>query len=76
MLNKQAASRSLAKYLKSKRKEYNLTQEQLAEKSGVDYKHIQNLESLVRVNDPRLSTIVKVAHALAVTPEELLRCLK
>ncbi len=34
--------------------------------SGIDYKHIQNLESLIKINDPKISTLVKLAKALNI----------
>lgn len=66
-----AISISLASYIKKKRQEQNLTQEQLANLSKIDYKHIQNLESSKRVNDPKLSTLRKLAKALNVPVSEI-----
>lgn len=62
---------SLANYIKNKRKEQNLTQEQLANISKIDYKHIQNLESNKKVNDPKLSTLRKLGKALNVSVSEI-----
>lgn len=63
----------LARFLKEKRKQLHLTQEKLSEYAGIDYKHIQRLESPINKNDPRLSTLLKLANALKITPEELLK---
>lgn len=44
-----------------------LTQEQLAEKAGVDYKHFQLLE-IGRSEIPSLGTVRKIAEALGTKP--------
>jgi transcriptional regulator with XRE-family HTH domain len=54
------------------RKKYGFTQEKLAELSGVDYKHIQLLES----NDPSgatIDTLEKLAKAFDMPISELLK---
>lgn len=66
-------SKNLAQFIKLKRNELNITQEKLAEISLIDYKHIQNLESMKRVNDPRLSTLLKLSEALKINIDELLK---
>lgn len=62
---------SLAKFIKEKRTEKGLTQEQLATAANIDYKHIQNIESRKRINDPKLSTLSKLADALNITVSEI-----
>jgi transcriptional regulator with XRE-family HTH domain len=59
-----------AKRLRSLRKEYGYTQEHLAGISGIDYKHIQRLESK---NPPavRIDTLEKIAKAFKLTISEL-----
>ena len=57
----------LLRHLRAKR---GLTQEQLAEKAGIKYKHYQSIES-GRKPDVRLSTIVKLAKGLSLEPWEL-----
>jgi len=52
------------------RKQQQLTQEQLAERSGVAQDVISALET-GRVRDPRWSTVSALATALDVRPEEL-----
>ncbi len=61
----------LAKRLRQLRKKHGLTQEKLAEISGIDYKHIQLLES----NKPsaaKIDTIEKLAKAFKISPSKLL----
>ena len=62
--------KKLAKRLKELRKETKLTQERLAELSGIDYKHIQLLES----NNPpaaKINTIEKLAKAFKISVSKL-----
>ena len=63
---------TLAKRIKELRKRRGLTQEKLSELSGVDYKHIQLLESK---NPPaaKINTIEKLAKAFKITSSALLR---
>lgn len=61
----------LASKLRELRKQYGFTQEKLAELSGVDYKHIQLLES----NDPSgatIDTLEKLAKAFDLSIAELI----
>lgn len=62
--------KKLAKRLKELRKKAGLTQEKLAELSGIDYKHIQLLESK---NPPSatLKTLEKIATALGISISSL-----
>ncbi|HBZ35951.1 MAG TPA: XRE family transcriptional regulator [Rikenellaceae bacterium] len=62
----------LAKRLRELRKRKSLTQEQLSELSGVDYKHIQLLESN-KASAAKLDTIEKLAKAFSISPSELLK---
>ena len=61
----------LAKKLKKLRKERKFTQEQLAELSGVDYKHIQLLEGK-NPSAVKIDTIEKLAKAFKISPAKLL----
>ena len=64
--------KKLAKRLRELRKKQGITQERLAELSGIDYKHIQLLES----KDPpaaKLDTLEKLAKAFKVAPAQLLQ---
>ncbi|MCF7761755.1 MAG: helix-turn-helix domain-containing protein, partial [Cephaloticoccus sp.] len=49
-----------------------LTQEILAERAGLTYKHYQQVEA-GRKPDIRLTTLIKIAHALEVEPWQLLK---
>lgn len=62
-----ANSLRLAGYIRYRRAELNMTQEDLADKSGIDYKHIQNFESYRKTNDPKFSTLCKLADALKIS---------
>ena len=62
----------LAKRLKELRKRKELTQEQLSELSGIDYKHIQLLESS-KAPAAKLDTIEKLAKAFGISPSKLLK---
>lgn len=61
----------LAKRLRQLRQKCGYTQEKLAEFSGVDYKHIQLLESS-NPSTAKLDTIEKLAKAFKITPSKLL----
>jgi len=67
----QGISNKLAEYIKEKGLAANLTQEELANIAKIDYKHIQNLESFKKINDPKLSTLQKLAQALNVTVSDI-----
>jgi transcriptional regulator with XRE-family HTH domain len=58
------------KRLRKFRKESGLTQIELAEKSGVDYKYLQKLEGK-NPSSPTLETLEKLARGLKVTIGEL-----
>jgi transcriptional regulator with XRE-family HTH domain len=62
----------LAKNLKSLRAAQGITQEYLAEKSGVDYKYLQRIEG-EDLPGLRLRTLEKLAPVLKVEPWELIR---
>lgn len=62
----------LAKRIKELRKRQGLTQEQLSELSGIDYKHTQLLESN-KTPDAKLDTIEKLAKAFGISPSKLLK---
>jgi transcriptional regulator with XRE-family HTH domain len=62
----------LAGRLRELRKKKGLTQEKLSELSGIDYKHIQLLESR-KAPAAKLDTIEKLARAFHISPSELLK---
>ncbi len=62
----------LGSSLKYLRKKSRLTQERLAELAQIDYKHIQALESLKKIKDPRISTFYKLSKAFQVPLSSLI----
>ena len=65
------ARRKLGQRIKELRKKNGLTQDELAEKTGIDYKYIQKIEGK---NPPavRIDTIEKLAKAFKITCSKLL----
>ena len=61
----------VGKRVKELRKKLGLTQEELAEKTGLDYKYLQRIEGKSPTN-LKLETIEKFAKALKVSPAKLL----
>jgi HTH-type transcriptional regulator, cell division transcriptional repressor len=60
----------LARNLRLLRRRSGLTQEQLADRTGLHRIEIGYLEGSHRL--PRLDTVVRICHALEVTPNDLL----
>lgn len=60
----------IGKNIKALREEKNLTQEQLSEKAGISLDYLGKIE--VNINKPGLKTILKLANALNVKPQEIL----
>ena len=61
----------VGKKIKELRKKAALTQEELAEKTGLDYKYLQKIEGKSPTN-LKLETIEKLAKALKISPAKLL----
>jgi len=61
---------SLGQNLRDARDKLGLTQEQVAERSGVQAGEVSRIESGKR--DPQVSTVLKLAKAVEVKPGELL----
>lgn len=61
---------NLGKNLRAARKKLNLTQEQVAERSGVQAGEVSRIERGLR--DPQVSTVEKLAAAVQVSPGRLL----
>jgi len=59
------------KRLKELRKKYKLTQEELSDASGLDYKYIQRLEGK-EPSSPTLTSLEKIAKAFKVSISKLL----
>jgi len=66
------ARRLFAKRLKQFRERRGLTQQELAERAGLDYKHLQTLEGK---NPPNITvdSVEKLAKALSVSIPDLFR---
>lgn len=61
---------NLGKNLRAARKKLDLTQEQVAERSGVQAGEVSRIERGLR--DPQVSTVEKLAAAVQVSPGRLL----
>ncbi|MFE0036856.1 helix-turn-helix domain-containing protein [Streptomyces sp. NPDC059015] len=57
--------------IRSRRLTQNLTQERLGELAAIDSKTIHRIE--YAISDPPLSTVLRIAHALDLAVEDLLR---
>jgi transcriptional regulator with XRE-family HTH domain len=64
-----------SKTLRRLRAEKRLTQEELAQRSGVDYKYLQKLEGQ-NPSSPTLSTLEKLANGLGIPLIELIQNLQ
>ena len=64
-----------AKALKKLRIDKNLTQEELAQRAGVDYKYLQKLEGQ-NPSSPTLATLEKLANGLDIPLVELIQSLQ
>ena len=61
----------LGKNLRAARKRLGLTQEEVAERSGLQAGEVSRIEAGKR--DPRVSTVERLAAALEVHPSQLLK---
>jgi transcriptional regulator with XRE-family HTH domain len=61
---------SVGSEVRKRRKAQGLTQEQLAEKSGLTFSYLSTVETDKR--DPSVSTLIALAHALGARPGDLL----
>ncbi|MDR1124679.1 MAG: helix-turn-helix transcriptional regulator [Deltaproteobacteria bacterium] len=68
-------TRDFSNTLKRLRAEKNLTQEELAQRSGVDYKYLQKLEGQTP-SSPTLSTLEKLANGLQISLVELIQSIQ
>lgn len=66
---------AFAKTLKNLRTSKGLTQEELAELSGIDYKYLQKLESQ-NPSSPTLSTLKKLSTGLEISLQDLVEQLE
>ena len=63
--------RNIGKKIKTLREQAGLTQEKLAEKSGISLDYLGKIE--VCINKPGLKTILKIANALKIEPSKILK---
>lgn len=64
---------AIGKRIKGLREERHLTQEKLAELSGISLDYLGKIE--VNINRPGLVTLLKIARALNISMEELFKTL-
>jgi transcriptional regulator with XRE-family HTH domain len=65
------ARRTLGTRIRTRRLHKGLTQEQLAERAGIDRSTIQRIEG--GLNDPRHSHLLRIANALDIPLADLVR---
>ncbi|WP_173264484.1 helix-turn-helix transcriptional regulator [Streptomyces pacificus] len=63
--------RAIGARIRSRRLTQNLTQERLGELVAIDSKTVHRIE--YAISDPPLSTVLRIAHALDLAVEDLLR---
>ncbi len=63
--------KNIGKKIKTLREQAGLTQEKLAEKSGISLDYLGKIE--VCINKPGLKTILKIANALKIEPFKILK---
>lgn len=63
--------KNIGKKIKMLREQAGLTQEKLAEKSGISLDYLGKIE--VCINKPGLKTILKIANALKIEPFKILK---
>ena len=68
-MNEDEIYKFIGKRIKSLRENQNLTQENLAEKSGLSLDYIGKIE--VCINKPGLRALIKIAQALNINIKEL-----
>ncbi len=68
-MNENELYAKLGKRIKKLRQNANLTQEKLAEKSGISLDYLGKIE--VNINKPGLKTLIKVANALDISIKAL-----
>ena len=70
--SKEQLSLIVRKNIKKYRTQANLSQSDLAEKTGFTYQYIRDLESIKLTRRPRLDTLVIIANALNIDIKQLL----
>ena len=62
----------LAKKVRRLRREYKITQEELAERSNLSTRYIQAIENLTKPPSIRIEIIEKLANGFKIKPSQLL----
>ncbi|MCH5277144.1 MAG: helix-turn-helix transcriptional regulator [Desulfovibrionaceae bacterium] len=70
-LSMDTITQNFTQALRKLRSDKKLTQEELAQRSGIDYKYLQKLEGQ-NPSSPTLSTLCKLAKGLGITLAELI----
>lgn len=70
-LSMDTITQNFTQALRKLRSDKKLTQEELAQRSGIDYKYLQKLEGH-NPSSPTLSTLNKLAHGLGIPLVELI----
>ncbi|MBQ8460336.1 helix-turn-helix transcriptional regulator [bacterium] len=68
-MNEDTLYKSIGKRIKQLRENAHLTQEKLAEKSGISLDYLGKIE--VCINKPGLKTIIKISNALNIHIKEI-----
>ena len=68
-----STEKRLATHLKALRQERGMTQNELSELAGIEYKHIQALESSKNTHSPTLRTLEKLSKAFGLKLWEFLK---
>ena len=68
-MNEDILYKSIGKRIKQLREKAHLTQEKLAEKSGISLDYLGKIE--VCINKPGLKTIIKISNALNIHIKEI-----
>jgi len=61
-----------ARHLQQLRRDKSWTQEELAERADLAYRHVQRLENLKNPPPAKIDTLDKLAKAFKITPSKLL----
>ena len=74
LANIQLDYKDLGREIQLRRKQLNLTQEQLAERAGISRSHLSAIEAPNTIRPFSLEILFQIAHALNVPAWNLLQC--
>ena len=69
----QEIRKQFAKRLRDLRRQYGWTQEELAERANLAYRHVQRLESMKNPPPAKIDTLQKIAQAFRISLSRLLQ---